>query len=96
LVGSVMAATTVHSVLMRLGPRWAYLLGLSVFGLGSLGCAAAPCTVRPTSRISMLGAAGGMLAGLGYAVINTALPRHLWTKASALVSAMWGVGTLVG
>ncbi|PRC48548.1 MFS transporter, partial [Mycobacterium sp. ITM-2017-0098] len=42
------------------------------------------------------GAAGGMLAGLGYAVINTALPRHLWTKASALVSAMWGVGTLVG
>jgi MFS family permease len=36
------------------------------------------------------------LAGLGYAVINTALPSSLWTKASALVSAMWGVGTLVG
>jgi MFS family permease len=42
------------------------------------------------------GAAGGLLAGLGYAVINTALPSLLWTKASALVSAMWGVGTLVG
>jgi MFS family permease len=42
------------------------------------------------------GAAGGLLAGLGYAVINTALPSSLWTKASALVSAMWGVGTLVG
>jgi MFS family permease len=42
------------------------------------------------------GAAGGLLAGLGYAVINTALPISLWTKASALVSAMWGVGTLVG
>jgi len=42
------------------------------------------------------GAAGGLLAGLGYAVINAALPRTLWTKASALVSAMWGVGTLVG
>ena len=34
--------------------------------------------------------------GLGYAVINTALPQSLWTKASALVSAMWGVGTLIG
>ena len=34
--------------------------------------------------------------GLGYAVINTALPNTLWTKASALVSAMWGVGTLIG
>ena len=42
------------------------------------------------------GAAGGLLAGLGYAVISTALPSWLWTKASALVSAMWGVGTLVG
>ncbi|MDP9168968.1 MAG: MFS transporter, partial [Actinomycetota bacterium] len=40
--------------------------------------------------------AGGLLAGLGYAVISTALPQSLWTKASALVSAMWGVGTLVG
>ena len=42
------------------------------------------------------GAAGGLLAGLGYAVINAALPQSLWTRASALVSAMWGVGTLVG
>ena len=44
----------------------------------------------------MQGGAGGLLAGLGYAVINSALPQSLWTKASALVSAMWGVGTLVG
>ncbi|MDG4668773.1 MFS transporter [Mycobacterium sp. 236(2023)] len=96
LVGSVMAATTVHSVLMRLGPRWAYLLGLSVFGLGSLGCAVAPSMEVMLVGRTIQGAAGGMLAGLGYAVINTALPSNLWTKASALVSAMWGVGTLVG
>jgi MFS family permease len=42
------------------------------------------------------GVAGGLLAGLGYAVINTALPERLWTRASALVSAMWGVSTLLG
>lgn len=40
--------------------------------------------------------AGGLLAGLGYSLINTALPRSLWTRGSALVSAMWGVATLVG
>ncbi len=96
LVGSVMAATTVHSMLMRLGPRWAYLLGLSVFGLGSLGCAIAPSMEVLLVGRTVQGAAGGLLAGLGYAVINTALPSALWTKASALVSAMWGVGTLVG
>ncbi|CAN3128966.1 MFS transporter [Mycobacterium sp. smrl_JER01] len=96
LVGSVMAATTVHSVLMRLGPRWSYLLGLSVFGLGSLGCALAPTMELLLVGRTVQGAAGGLVAGLGYAVINTALPARLWTKASALVSAMWGVGTLLG
>ena len=45
---------------------------------------------------TLQGVAGGLLAGLGYAVINSALPRSLWTKGSALVSAMWGVATLVG
>jgi MFS family permease len=96
LVGSVMAATTVHSVLTRLGPRWSYLLGLSVFGAGSLVCAAAPGMEILLVGRTVQGAAGGLLAGLGYAVISTALPSSLWTKASALVSAMWGVGTLLG
>lgn len=96
LVGSVMAATAVHATLMRLGPRWSYLLGLSVFGLGSLGCALAPTMEVLLVGRTVQGVAGGLLAGLGYAVINTALPSALWTKASALVSAMWGVGTLLG
>lgn len=96
LVASVIAATTVHPVLMRLGPRAAYLAGLTVFGLGSLGCALAPTMELLLVGRTVQGGAGGLLAGLGYAVINTALPRELWTRASALVSAMWGVGTLVG
>ncbi|WNG90029.1 MFS transporter [Mycobacterium sp. ITM-2016-00317] len=96
LVGSVVAATLVHPVLLRLGPRLAYLSGLTVFGLGSLGCAAAPSMELLLVGRTAQGAAGGLLAGLGYAVINTALPSRLWTKASALVSAMWGVGTLLG
>jgi MFS family permease len=96
LVASVVAATTVHSLLMRLGPRLSYLLGLSVFGAGSLLCAAAPTMAALLVGRTVQGAAGGLLAGLGYGVINAALPRSLWTKASALVSAMWGVGTLVG
>lgn len=96
LVASVMAATTVHSVLMRMGPRFAYLSALTVFGAGSLGCALAPSMQILLTGRTVQGFAGGLLAGLGYAVINTALPNTLWTKASALVSAMWGVGTLVG
>lgn len=96
LVASVVAATTVHSALIALGPRWAYLLALSVFGAGSVACATAPTMEVLLIGRSVQGLAGGLLAGLGYAVINTALPSALWTKASALVSAMWGVGTIIG
>lgn len=96
LVGSVIAATTVHSLLTRFGPRLSYLGALAVFGASSLGCAVAPSMEVLLVGRSLQGAAGGVLAGLGYAVINTALPQALWTKASALVSAMWGVGTVVG
>lgn len=96
LVASVVAATTVSATLARLGPRGAYLLGLSVFGLGTLLCAVAPSMELLLVGRVVQGAAGGLIAGLGYAVINAALPQSLWTKASALVSAMWGVGTLLG
>ncbi|MGK2866453.1 MAG: MFS transporter [Mycobacterium sp.] len=96
LVASVAAATTVSAVLARLGPRSAYLGALTVFGTGSVLCAVAPTMELLLLGRTVQGAAGGLLAGLGYAVINAALPQSLWTRASALVSAMWGVGTLLG
>jgi MFS family permease len=96
LLGSVAAAATVNAMLLRVGARWSFLLGLTVFGLGSVVCTAAPgMTVLLLGR-TLQGAAGGLLAGLGYALITTTLPRALWTRASALVSAMWGVATVVG
>ena len=96
LVGSVVAAATVNAVLLRIGARSSYLLGLAVFGIGSVVCAMAPSMEVLLVGRTLQGAAGGLLAGLGYALINTALPRSLWTRASALVSAMWGVATVAG
>ena len=96
LVGSVVAATMVNPMLQRVGPRTSYLLGLAVFAVASLACGMAPNMETLIAGRALQGVAGGLLAGLGYAVINAALPRALWTRASALVSAMWGVATLVG
>jgi MFS family permease len=96
LVGSVVAATTVNAVLLRIGARSSYLLGLATFAVGSLVCAASPSMEVLLAGRTLQGAAGGLLAGLGYAVINAALPQALWTRASALVSVMWGVATVVG
>ncbi|BBZ52817.1 MFS transporter [Mycobacterium heidelbergense] len=96
LVGSVVAATMVNPMLLRVGARSSYLMGLVLFGVASLACGAAPSMEVLIAARALQGVAGGLLAGLGYAVINAALPRSLWTRASALVSAMWGVATVVG
>lgn len=96
LVGSVVAATTVNPMLVRVGARLSYLMGLAVFGVASLVCAVAPSMEILVAGRTLQGMAGGLLAGLGYALINTALPRSLWARGSALVSAMWGVATFVG
>lgn len=96
LVGSVVAAAAVNAVLVRVGSRSAYLLGLLPFGVGSVVCAVAPSMEILLVGRTLQGIGGGMLAGLGYALINAVLPGSLWTRASGLVSAMWGVGTLVG
>ncbi|CAM4066481.1 putative multidrug-efflux transporter/MT1670 [Mycobacterium basiliense] len=96
LVGSVVAATMVNSMLRALGPRWSFLLGLALFGVASVVCGAAPTMEVLIAGRALQGIAGGLLAGLGYALINAALPRSLWTRGSALVSAMWGVATIVG
>ena len=96
LVGSVVAATLVSPMLLRVGARVSYLMGLAVFGAASLVCGLAPNMGVLIAGRALQGVAGGLLAGLGYAVINTALPRLLWTRAAALVSAMWGVATVVG
>jgi predicted MFS family arabinose efflux permease len=71
-------------------------LGLAIFGIGSVVCTVAPSMAVLLLGRTLQGAAGGLLAGLGYALITTTLPRELWTRASALVSAMWGVATVVG
>jgi MFS family permease len=96
LVGSVIAAAAVNAVLVRIGSRSAYLLGLLAFGAGSLVCALAPRMEVLLAGRTLQGVGGGLLAGLGYALINAVLPQSLWTRAAGLVSAMWGVGTLVG
>ncbi|WP_077081316.1 MFS transporter [Mycobacterium numidiamassiliense] len=96
LVGAVVAATSVNTLLLRIGARYSFLTGLAVFGVASLVCAAAPNMDVLIAGRTLQGVAGGLLAGLGYSLINAELPRWLWTRGSALVSAMWGVATMVG
>lgn len=96
LVASVIGATTVGSVLTRFGPRGSYLGALLSFAAGTAVCMLAPSMPVLLAGRTIQGFAGGVLAGLGYAVISAVLPERLWPRAAATVSAMWGVGTLIG
>ncbi|MGO2861591.1 MAG: MFS transporter [Brevibacterium sp.] len=96
LVTSVLASMLVARLLGAAGPARSYLLAFLLFSVGSLGAALSPTMeLLITSRLFQ-GLGGGLLAGLGYSVIRDALPRRLWTRATGLVSAMWGLGTLIG
>ncbi|WP_415973341.1 MFS transporter [Rhodococcus sp. 077-4] len=96
LIASVISSMLVSNVLAARGPRGAYLIGLTIFAAGTVVCAVSPTMELLLVGRTIQGAGGGLLAGLGYAVINAALPQHLWTRGAALVSAMWGVGTFAG
>ena len=96
LVGSVVAATAVNPLLDPVRAAGVVSAHPGRLRCGHVGCALAPNMELLLVARTVQGAAGGMLAGLGYAVISSALPNWLWTRASALVSAMWGVSVIVG
>lgn len=96
MIASVVSSMLVSRLLGRRGAVGAYLVALAPFVLGTLICAIAPTMVTLLAGRALQGIGGGILAGLGYAVVQSALPERLWAKATALVSAMWGIGTLAG
>ncbi|MGW0040625.1 MFS transporter [Rhodococcus sp. NPDC003348] len=96
LVASVASAVLVSRLLALVGPRAAYLVAIAAFTAGTVVCALAPEMWVLLAGRALQGAGGGLISGLGYALIRSVLPSGLWTRASALVSAMWGVGTFVG
>lgn len=93
---SVISSMLVSRLLAARGPVGAYLVGLTPFVVGTIVCAVSPTMAVLLVGRGIQGVGGGILAGLGYAVVQSALPEHLWAKATALISAMWGFGTLAG
>ncbi|MEQ4725390.1 MFS transporter [Nonomuraea sp. B19D2] len=96
LVAMVIATMLVSGLLARCGNVGAYLLGFTVFLVGSLACAVSPAMPVLLAGRAVQGLGAGLLSGLGFAAVRSALPRRLWTRGNALMSAMYGVGNFVG
>lgn len=96
VVSSILGSALSARLMRKAGPRGGYLTAAGIFMLG-----AALCAMAPTMQVLLLGRAiqglgGGFLFALSYAMINLVFQESLWPRAMALISAMWGIATLVG
>ncbi|NNG89822.1 MFS transporter, partial [Streptomyces cacaoi] len=96
LLASVISSSLVSTLLPRLGARGAYFAALGSFAVGTAVCALAPAMPVLLAGRFVQGLGGGLLSGLGYALIRSLLPERLWPLGTALVSGMWGLGTFLG
>ena len=96
IVSSIIGSAMTSKMMGYLGPKRAYLTALLLFALGSIWCALAFSMWFLLLGRALQGFGGGMLFALGYTLIRIVFEPRLWTRATALVSAMWGVATLLG
>ncbi|WP_412178753.1 MFS transporter [Rhizobium sp. TRM96647] len=73
-----------------------YVWGAVLFGAGSLVCALAPVMEIVLAGRAVQGLGAGLLVTLGYAFIRFVYPEALWSRASTLYAAVWGIATFVG
>ncbi|MET0236078.1 MAG: MFS transporter [Kibdelosporangium sp.] len=96
LVASVITSMLVSRLLTTRGAVTSYVLAFLLFTAGTVVCAVSPGMTTFLIGRAVQGLGGGLMAGLGYALIQRALPERLWARGAALVSAMWGVGNVLG
>lgn len=96
VVAAILGSALSGWLLQTTGPRGAYGVAAFVFAVGTFVCAVAPTMPVMLMGRTLQGFGGGALYALSYVVIRLVLPEALWTRAIGLMSAIWGVATLVG
>ncbi len=83
-------------LMQRVDARRIMLLSLALFLLATLAAGTAARIETLIGWRIVQGLGGGFLFALSYAMVHLMFPPALWTRAMALISAMWGIATLVG
>lgn len=96
VVASILGAALTAKLLERAGPRGAYLVATLLFATGTLVCSLASNMLVMLVGRSVQGLGGGFLYALAYGLTRIVLPERLWGPAIGLISAMFGIATLVG
>ncbi len=93
---AVIGSTATPALLAASGPRRAYRLAAGILALGTTACTLAPSMPALVAGRAVQGLGGGLLFALAYSTVRLALAPALWSRAMALMSAMFGVATIVG
>lgn len=96
IVASIVASIFAAIRPFGLGPRQNYVIAAAMFAVGSLICGLAPSMPVLLVGRALQGFGGGLLAALTFMMVRLVFPEHLWARAFALASGIWGIATLVG
>lgn len=96
VVASILGSALSARLLSHNGARSAYLVASLFFIVGAMLCALAPSMPVMLIGRTIQGFGGGLIFALSYAMVNLVFEQKLWPRAMALISAMWGIATLVG
>lgn len=93
---SIISASASGLLLTRYGARSAYHIASIFLFLGTFLAGIAPHMPVMLLGRAIQGLGGGLLLALSYAMIMRLFAQSLWPRAMALLSAMWGIATLIG
>ncbi len=96
VVASLLGAVASARLLRRIGARQTYRAALAMFALGCAACALAPSMPVLLAGRLVQGLGAGTLSALSFTQVRALFPEWLWARALAVISATWGVATLLG
>lgn len=96
IVASILATVFAAVRPPRFDTRATYMIAAAGFALGSLICGLAPNMIVLLTGRGVQGFSAGLMIAMSYAMMRLVLPQHLWPRAMALNSTIWGVATLLG
>jgi len=92
IVATIFAATRPASI----GPRGAYIIAATTFGVGSLVCGVSPNMLLLLAGRAVQGFGAGLIVATSLAMLRIIFPQSLWPRAMAMNAMVWGVATVLG
>ena len=96
MLGAILAGAGAGLLAERAGLRRALAVSGLLYAAGCLASATAASIWLFLAGRVLQGAGAGFVAGLCYVAVRASFPERMWSSVFAVLSAVWGVATLLG